>query len=187
MLERLTADGYTEEDLQNPEKVKEIAEKFEAENKENSADTPENKILSDQLGRMEKAFLKGRKPTEKSEPSPDTTPSELSVEDRVFARMEKLNENQLEVLKEYSQLSKNKGKSFEEIASTSAVQAEFKELQATADASDELDTNASEDKLLESKNEIYENHSKTGKEPESEYERKVIVEKGLQDAGFRTY
>lgn len=188
LLERLSAEGVTDEDLKDPEKVRELAEKFEAENKANaekSTSSDQDKILSDQLGRLQKALLKGGKPVEKT--SPNTTLSELDVDNRVFARTEKLTEKQLEVLRDYSKLPRNEGKSFEDIFRTSAVQAEMKEIQATANAEDELDANANEGRLLETKNELYDNHAKTGKEPETDYERKVIVEKGLEAAGFRTY
>ena len=82
LLERLAAEGVTDEDLKDPEKVRELAEKFEAENKVASPD--QDKILSDQLGRLQKALLKGGKPVEKT--SPNTTLSELDVDNRVFAR-----------------------------------------------------------------------------------------------------
>lgn len=190
LLERLTEMGATEEDLANPEKVKELAEKVEAENKakaEEDAPTKDDKILEDQLGRLRKALMKGDKSPEKSETPTQQTLSELDVDNRVFARSEKLSESQIDVLREYAQLERNKGKSFEEIYNTSAVQAEMKELKAAADAADEIDANASEDKLLESKNEIYEKHTQTGQTPETEYEHKVVVEKSLEAAGFREY
>lgn len=191
MLERLSAMGATEEDLKDPEKVKEFAEKVEAENKANAekeTTTDDDKILNDQLGRLRKALSKGEKPAEKPAETPtNETLSELDVDNRVFTKTEKLNAKQIEVLKEYSQLARNEGKSFEDIYSTSAVQAEMKEIQAAEDAVNELDANADDEKILETKNEIHGKYQKTGETPETEYEHKVIVEKELEAAGFREY
>lgn len=175
--------GLQAEDLKDPAKVKEAAEKIEAENKAakepKEAENPENKILSDQLGRLAKALEK-RNASKDDAAEPSTTPSELSIDDQVFARMEKLSPEKVEILKDHAGLSRNKGKSFEEIAKSSAVKAEFKDLQDAVDAADEIDTNANDDKTLETKNETYEKYKQTGKEPESEYERKVIVAKELE-------
>lgn len=190
MIERLTAEGISEEDLQNPEKVKELAEKYEALNKEEviPAGTKEDKILNDQLGRLAKNMAKYMSKSTK-EPAEEAKPtlSELDVDNRVFAKTQGLTVKQLEILKEYSTLSKNVGKSYEEIYNSSAVQAELKDLQAEQDALEELDTNATEEKLMSTKNEIYDNYIKTGKTPDTEYEQRIIAEKGLADAGFGSY
>lgn len=188
LLERLAAEGVTEDDLKNPEKVKALAEKIEAENKANaekSTSTDPDKILSDQLGRLQKALLKGGKPAEKT--SPNTTLSELDVDNRVFTRTANLSEKQVEILKEYSKLPRNEGKSFEEIFKSTAVQAELQEIQAAVAAEDELDANANGGKLLETKNELYNNYARTGQEPETEAERRIVAEKGLEASGFRTF
>jgi len=184
--EQLTELGITEEDLKDPAKVKELAEKFEAENKEEDpAENKDDKILNDQLGRLAKAISKRVTPEEKKE-TPATL-SELDVDNRVFIRSEKLSPEQVSILKEYSQLQRNEGKSLEEVYKSSAVQAELKELKATQDIKDELDTNANDDKALESKNEIYDKYSKSGETPDTEYEHKVVAEKSLEAEGYREF
>lgn len=178
--------GLQVEDLKDPAKVKEAAEKIEAENKANAEDkapTETDKILNDQLGRLAKALEKRNGKTEAPAEQTNATLSELDVDNRVFARTQNLSQEKIDVLKEYASLSKNKGKSFEEIANSSAVKAEFKDLQDAVDAADEIDTNANDDKALETKNEVYSKYKETGNEPASEYERKVIVAKELERMG----
>jgi len=187
-IERLTAMGATEEDLQNPEKVKEFAEKIEAENKANEAkdevEGKDDKVLTDQLGRLRKALSKGAKTEAKADvhsEAPSQTLSELDVDNRVFARSEKITDKQLEILKEYAKLPRNEGKSFEDIAKSSAVKAEFKDLQSELDTANELDANADDERLLSTKNEIHEKYSKSGETPNTEYEHKTVVEKDLEN------
>ena len=190
--EQLTELGITEEDLKDPTKVKELAEKFEAENKASAENEGENgddqkgKILNDQLGRLAKAISKRVTPAEKA-PEAKATLSELDVDNRVFIRSEKLSNEQVAILKEYSKLPRNEGKSFEEVYNSSAVQAELKELKAAQDVKDELDTNADEGKMLETKNEIYDKFTKTGKTPDTEYEHKVAAEKSLEASGYTEF
>ena len=188
--------GVSEEDLQDPEKVKELSEKIEAENKAKKdeeppdpAETKEEKVLGDQLGRLAKAIAKQVKPNEpvKPEAPGTTTLSELDVDNRVFTETQKLTPEQTAILKEHSHLPRNKGKSFKDIFATNAAKADFSDLQADLDAKDEIDANADPDRLLETKSEIVEKHSKTGETPKTEAEHRIVAEAGLEGMGFREF
>jgi hypothetical protein len=185
----------SEEDLKDPAKVTAAAEALEKENKEAKDGkelTQEEKVLHDQLGRYEKAKAAKEErlgktevaKVEKDAPATQETLSELDVDNRVFIRTEKLSQAKIDVLKEFQALPKNEGKSFEEIANTSAVKAEFKEIQDAVDASDEIEANGNEEKIAETKSEIYDNFVKTGKTPESEHERRIVAEKSLEAEGY---
>ena len=193
MEKRLSALGATEEDLKDPEKVKEFAEKIEAENKalaekEAPIDDKDAKVLADQTGRLMKALGKNVPQSAPAEaPVEKETLSELDIDNRVFVQTQKLDDDQVSIMNEYAQLPKNKGKSFESIFASAAVTAEFAELKAKTDAANELDTNANEERNLETNNELYEKHVKTGETPDNEQEHRAVAEKSLAAGGFREF
>lgn len=183
IIEQLSEMGVTEADLKNPEKVKELAERFESENKAKAE--PVDKILNDQLGRLAKAISKR---LVNDEPKTERVISDLDIDNRVFVKTKNLTQDQINILNEYSHLPKFQGKSLEEIYGSNAVQTEMKAIEMDIATKNEIDENEKgESRLRETKNEIFEKYSKTGENPKTEYEMKIVAEKELEASGFRVY
>lgn len=170
--------GLSAEDLKDPAKITEAAEKIEAENKAAKEPVPADdktaKVVNDQLGRLAKAIEK-RNALKNPETVPNTTLNELDIDNRVFAKLNKLSPEQIDVLNKYQNLSGNEGKSFEDIHGSIAVQAEMKAIQSTLDAENELDANANEDQLRATNNDIVTRYEQSGKEPTNDRDMAIVV------------
>ena len=60
----------------------------------------------------------------------------------------------------------------------------FEDIAVKRNAVAEIDSNADEDVILQSKNTIHDNYKKTGKDPVTEYEKKVVIEEDLKAQGY---
>lgn len=200
ILAKLKAMGISEEDLQDPKKVEELAKEVELENKDKKiADDPKDipdekskEILNNQLERLAKAISKRVSKTEKvketkKEKAEEVLLTELDIDNRVYIKSKSLSEDKVKALEDLAHLPSNKGKSFEDIAKSSLGSKALSEIDETEKATSELDANADEKTILNTKNELFDKYEKTGKEPESEYEKKVVAEKELEKAGFKEY
>jgi len=188
-----TVQELSAEDLKDPAKVTAAAEALEAENKAAKAEpTQEEKVLHDQLGRLEKAkAAKAKRLAEASgneaAPTNQVTLSELDVDNRVFAKVKNLSQEQTDVLNKYKDLPGNEGKSFEDMYSSVGVKAEMDAIQAGLDAEAEIDANANEGQLRATNNDISEKYKKSGKEPKTDYEMKIVAERQLSEEGYREH
>lgn len=204
MLAKLKAMGISEEILQDPAELKALVEKVELENKSEKIEdkaksdkeikektdkektdkekAKSEEIHNNQLERLAKAISKRENKTQDRSEF-----TELDIDNRVFIKSDKLSEDKVNTLKEFSQLASNKGKSYEEIANTLSVKAVFDDLDQKENATIEIDANADEETILSTKNEIFDKYSKNGKEPTTEYEKKVVATEELERAGFKDY
>jgi hypothetical protein len=200
ILEQLTGMGISEEELKDPKKVEELAKTIEAENKAETEESDDKKeevgtkveegketeIHNNQLERLAKAIFKrnNNKPDIKED---SVQVTELDIDNRVFIKTKSLSEDEVSLLKENLLLPSNKGKSFEDIYSNVGVQAQIKEIKEQQDAVNELDTNSDDNKMFETQKEINERYNETGKEPETDFEKKAVIESSLKEEGFQEF
>lgn len=163
--------------------VVKYSEDLEAQHK-TTIDDKNQTILSDRLKKIEKLNKPEDKPAE--EPAEEKA-DEMDVRDLVFLGKNDLDENSDEaaVYKEY----KDAGliKSYKEGLDHKGVLAELADIKEARTAAHELDGNADEDTVLNTKNEIYDKHLETGKDPSNDYDKKVVVERSLAEDGFTAY
>ncbi len=160
--------------------VKEYSEYLEALNKTAQAkiDPKDEQIVEDRVKKIEKLRSKNRAAQQEVAGS-DT---ELTPDDIYTLReqgIKKGSEEEALVL-EFKQLPRFKDKDISDILEDKVVKTALDEIKAEKQAQAELDENSDEDARMRTKNEIYERYQESGKEPKSEHEKKVIVEKELE-------
>lgn len=189
--------GISEEDLQDPAKVEELAKGIEEENKKKAGEeaTPEvadkkDEILTDKLQWLAKAIAKRQTLKAKPEAKIETEQpvlSEADIANKIYAGTKNLSEAKVKALEELAHLPSNKGKSFEEISKTTLGDKALSDIEASENAVVEIDANASDDELFQFKRDIPEKYDKTLDEPTSDYEMAIAAGEGLEKIGLKEY
>ena len=159
------------------EDVKTYSEKLEADTK--TLDDKSQTVLNDRLAKIDKLRTKAKEDVTPEPKAPEQTTTEVDVDDIITLREQKFSKDsdEAKILKQFKDagLITDYQSGLEDVA----VKAKLEAIKVTKDAEHEIDRNSDEDAKLQTKNTIYDNHKATGKEPETDYEKQVIVDKML--------
>lgn len=197
MTEEIKDEEVKLEDL-SVEDIKAKAEELEAKLKDNK-DEPENdiskekQIKTDQIGRVLKAQKKlealktSEIETNKEEAPQEKGLTEAEVDRIIFLKTKKSefpeNSEAFKKIEEYRE--KGLITSFDEYENNVGLKAELEDIKSKQEAQNVIDANEDDSKLLQTKNDIYE--ANRGKEPQDDYSKKIVAEKGLENEGFKEY
>ena len=156
-------------------------EDLEAQHK-TSLNEKDQTILNDRLRKLEKLQRKAQ-PAE----TVVEQPKEIAVEDLLTLRDNKFAKDSEEAVLLKRQIDAGMFEDYETAMQDVGIKASLDVIRAKREAVNEVDENANQDTILQTKNSIMENYQRTGKDPDSTYEKQVVLEKGLEQAGFREY